>query len=217
MDIEGFLANAEYLKGLGRESRRALAEICLPKKLGRRQVLFEEGTKGLAVYFVVSGDIQLSKTAPDGREIVIKVVRDGEMFGEVVLFEQDRYPVTAAALSSSLVLVVPRHQFLCLLEDSRFRNDFIGLLMRKQRYLTEKIKYLTLHDVRERFVEFLRDRYGERKRVKPTMSKKNIAAAIGTTPESFSRLLQELRRKGLLAWERGEIEIAEGFWGGADT
>ena len=43
--------------------------------------------------------MQLFKTSADGKEVVIKLVRAGEIFGEVVLFEQDRFPVSACALT----------------------------------------------------------------------------------------------------------------------
>jgi CRP/FNR family transcriptional regulator len=70
------------------------------------------------------------------------------------------------------------------------------MLMRKQRYLTEKIRYLTMHDVDDRFFQFLHEHYGDSSKINLNFSKKDIASAIGTTPETFSRLLNRLTVEG---------------------
>jgi CRP-like cAMP-binding protein len=44
------------------------------------------------------------------------------------------------------------------------------------------------------------------------MSKKEMAHAIGATPETFSRLLLKLRRKRLLYWQKKEILCSKNFW-----
>jgi CRP-like cAMP-binding protein len=44
------------------------------------------------------------------------------------------------------------------------------------------------------------------------MTKKEIAGAIGTIPETFSRLLKRLRSKNILEWEKNELVLAKGFW-----
>jgi len=144
----------------------------------------------------VEGTVGLHKTSESGELIVIKVVQPGELFGEVILFEQDRYPVSAVAMAASQLYEIARGRFSALLEREDFRNDFIAMLMRKQRYLAERIRYLTTFDVEERFFLFLREQFGARREITPNISKKDIAAVIGTTPETYSRLLARLAREG---------------------
>ena len=208
MNIKAFLDTTEFFAGISEMGKEQLAEICIPKKIGKKEMLFQEGDTGYAFYLVVSGTIGLYKGMDDGRDVVIKMVHRGELFGEVILFEQSAYPVTAIALQPSQVFIIPRQQFTCLLADERFRNDFIGLLMRKQRYLADRIKYLTLHDVEERFFLFLREHYGTATTIRLTLSKKDIAAAIGTTPETYSRLIARLVREGRVAVEGKTITMA---------
>jgi CRP-like cAMP-binding protein len=42
--------------------------------------------------------------------------------------------------------------------------------------------------------------------------KKEIAAAIGTVPETLSRLILRLRDRGDLEWKGSTIMLREGFW-----
>ena len=109
------------------------------------------------VHLLVSGRVQVHKTTPDGREVVIKVLAPGEVFAEVILFEIERYPATATAIAESLVLRVAKRDFHRLLDQPGFRNDFIVMLMQKQRYLAERIGQVTSQSVEERFFAFLRE------------------------------------------------------------
>ena len=95
----------------------------------------------------------------------------------------------------------------CLLVNDSFRNDFIAMLMRKQRYLTERILYLTSHDVEDRFFHFLVEQYGERDLYHMEMNKKDLAAAIGTIPETVSRLIKRLEAEGKISWDGNIIKL----------
>jgi len=170
--IEENLKKSSFFKGISDKSRKALAEICIPKNIKKKQILFTEGEKGHSLYFCENGNIQLYKTTSEGREIVIKTIKPGELFAEVILFEEGNYPVSALSLSSGRVYVLPKKQIFCLLDKEDFRNDFISMLMKKQRYLANQIKYLTLHDVEERLFLFLKDHYGKQSEIKPSISKK---------------------------------------------
>ena len=54
---------------------------------------------------------------------------------------------------------------------------------------------------------FLREQYGDRKTVHLAVSKKDIAAAIGTTPETLSRLILKLKKRRILVWKGRTIEF----------
>jgi CRP-like cAMP-binding protein len=212
IDIRNLLENSGFFRGISEKNIRALAAICIPKTVDKRKILFLEGEKGHSLYILAQGAVQLYKTTADGREIVIKTVRPGEIFGEVILFEKNLYPVSAVTLEKGLLLRLPKLQFDCLLASDSFRRDFIGMLMSKQRYLTERILYLTSHDVEERFFYFLEEQYGRREEYRVSLSKKDIAAAIGTIPETFSRLLLRLKQEGTISWEGERLSLIEGFW-----
>ena len=212
MNTEPFINQSSFFKGLSERHRQELARICNPKTIKKRDYLFHEGEQGRSMHLLISGNIQLHKNTEDGREVVIRVVKPGEVFAEVVLFEKDRYPVSARAVVNAEVLNFPREGIHRLLAEESFRNDFIALLMAKQRYLTERIQELTTKDVEHRFFTFLRSQYGEKETITTPLSKKDIAAAIGTTPESLSRLILRLPDDGVIEWKGKEIKILSDPW-----
>jgi CRP-like cAMP-binding protein len=206
------IRSARFFSGLSETACKRLAELSRRRMIPKRDLLFMEGADGTAVYLLTSGGIQLVKTNLDGRETVIKTVKEGELFAEVILFEKSKYPVTAVAVTEAEVIELPRAGFLRLLNEEEFRNDFMAMLMHKQRYLAERIQQLTSMDVEARFVEFLRDHYGEKEKITPDLSKKDIASAIGATPETFSRLLQKLEGRDGFSWKGKTISVKPGFW-----
>lgn len=212
MKTTEILARCEYFKGLSETGRTILAQVCCPETVARREILFMEGAKGRSCFVLAGGAIQLVKTSGAGREVVIRTVEPGEIFAEVVLFEQDAYPVTAVALRRSEVLRIPREEFRRLLGDAAFRTEFVAGLMRKLRYLTARILTLTSCEVDERFFLFLAEQYGRREEYTIQLRKKELAAAIGVTPETLSRLLLRLRRQGRITWKGPILRLKPGFW-----
>jgi CRP-like cAMP-binding protein len=212
MNVSRILDQAHFFEGISKESKEALSRFCMPAERPKHTTLFREGEPGEAMYLLARGRVSLHKLSPEGREIVIKVIKPGEVFAEAILFEKKFYPVAAVALTDVLVFKLLRRDLLNLLRQDDFRNDFIAMLLRKQRYLADKIQQLTSQDVEQRLRAFLIEQYGEQQRINAEINKKQLAAAIGATPETLSRLLQELKRRKVMAWSQGVITIAPGFW-----
>jgi CRP/FNR family transcriptional regulator len=212
MNALTMLEQSDFFRSISTNHRVAVAAICIPKVLRKKETLFMEGERGQAMYLLAQGTVQLSKTSEDGKEVVIKVLKPGEIFGEVILFEREDYPVTACSLTPVEVFLLPKRQFRCLLEDEGFRTDFLAMLLGKQRYLTDRIFRLSAMDVEQRFFHFLRDRYGEREEYSMDISKRDVAAAIDALPETLSRLLLRLRAEGLVRWDGAKILLRKGFW-----
>jgi CRP-like cAMP-binding protein len=212
MDTYRILDQSGFFEGISRTSKEALAKFCMPVERKKQTVLFREGEPGEAMYLLARGRISLHKLSPEGQEIVIKVLKSGEVFAEVILFEKKVYPVTAVALTEILVFKLLRRDLLDLLRQEDFRNDFIAMLLRKQRYLADKIQQLTSQDVEQRLRAFLSEQYGEREQIQADINKKQLAASIGTTPETLSRLLQDLKKRKCLTWKQGVILVAPAFW-----
>jgi len=211
MNKRDILKRVQLFKNISSDSLSRVADICLPRKVSKKEILFHEGDKGFSFYVLVKGNIQLYKTSEEGKETVIKIIKPGEMFAEVILFEKNHYPVSAVALTDSQLFILPKHQFICLLEEEQFRSEFITSIMNKLRFLTTHIKYLTNYDVEERLFMFLEEQFGKQDKISIKLSKKDVAAAIGSTPETLSRLLLRLKNEGKMIWEGSKITTTREF------
>jgi CRP-like cAMP-binding protein len=212
MNTSRILDQTKFFEGISPASKEWLSKYCIPCERRKQTILFREGEPGEAMYLLVRGRISLHKLSPEGRETVIKVIKPGEVFAEVILFEQRRYPVTALALTEILVFKLLRRDLLGLLRQEDFRNDFIAMLLRKQRYLADRIQQLTSQDVEQRLRAFLLEQYGRQDEIHAEINKKQLAAAIDATPETLSRLLQDLKLRKCLVWKQGITAVAPSFW-----
>jgi len=212
MDIEVILCQSSFFNGLSDANRKTISTVCTPKSIRKREYLFHEGEQGEAAYFLSSGSVQLVKTTPAGREVVVKTVEPGETFAEVVLCEQDRYPVTALALKKSKVYRIMKRDFLGFLEDVAFSRDFIGMLARRMRYLADRILQLMACDVEQRFFRFLESQYGRKDEYHLSMARKDIAAAAGATPETLSRLVLRLKKEGKISFKGKTLRVKPTVW-----
>jgi CRP/FNR family transcriptional regulator len=211
MELRELFRQTELFRGMSEDTLARLAAKGKQRRFEQGDTLFVEGTKGSEFFLLMEGDVRLYKTSPEGHEIALRIIRPGEIFAEVVIFEDTTYPASAAALSAGSVFAIGRASFAELLEDNRFRNEFITMLMKKQRYLTERILYLTTYAVEERFFRFLLEHYGTSGVYRVDMAKKDIASAIGTIPETLSRLINRLKGLGVLLWEGNTLSVDKDF------
>ncbi|MGL1903006.1 MAG: Crp/Fnr family transcriptional regulator [Fibrobacterales bacterium] len=204
------LQRFSLFKGLSEDDRELMANICQERRYKKKEMMFQDGAIGEYVFILVTGSVQLSKLGPEGRDVVVKVAKPGEMFAEAILFEKDNYPVSGQALKDSYLYLIPKRDFLPLLENRKFRDNFITGILQKLRFLSQQVQS-TSFDVQDRLMIFLKDQFGLKPEIKHSFSKKDIATAIGTTPETISRLILKLKKEKNLIWEGKVITMSEAF------
>lgn len=112
-----------------------------PKVLDRRLVpkgvtLFREGDEGNAAYLVKSGSVEIS-TVRDGKKVVLTVIGNNQIFGELALIDGAPRSATAVTLEDCEVVLVSRQ----MLEKQIEKLD--GFMQYWVRYLTTRIRELS--------------------------------------------------------------------------
>ena len=190
------LGHTELFGGLSVKSETMLAEMAaIAKSITKGSVLFGKGDTAFSLYLLGSGGVELSKSSSKAAPSWSGSSDQGNI-GEVALFgagplSGDCY---GAARRHGVSVAPPRIQ-----PPARRRlvpDEFIGLLMAKQRYLAQNQRSAGARGVEERFFLFLDQHFG-RRAIQPGMSKKDLAAAIATVPATFSRLLLRLKKEKL--------------------
>ncbi|MDA3901095.1 MAG: Crp/Fnr family transcriptional regulator [Spirochaetes bacterium] len=175
------------------------------------ELLFIEGEPGDSFYLIESGKIRLFKSAGNDRETTIRTAFSGELIAEVILFESDTYPVSAEVVEDSRLLFLHRSEFVVFLQEPAFRDAFCAGLMKKMRYLAERVKVLSSLDVEERFLLYLSKRLDDQGRYTALENKRDIASEIGTIPETFSRMIKKMKQRSVLQWVNNEISVDKDY------
>ena len=197
---------------LSDDSAQMLAGAMSERELPGGALLFVEGDEGHSVFRLLSGSVRLFRSSPDGREVTIRMVEPGELFAEMVLFERDRYPVSAVTTDTSIVTVIKRSRVRTLLDNRNFRDEFLKNVIGRVRYLSEQLYVHKTMDVRKRLLRFIAVRHGRCNQIDMDLSKGNVAAAISVRPETLSRAIRRLTDDGLLSWKGRRLAVTDGAW-----
>lgn len=180
------------------------------KKLESGETLFREGDPCSGFFVVLEGAIQIKRTAPDGREAVLNLVRSGQSFAEAAVFSDGPFPATAQALEGTLLAHFPKAPLVELLrKDPDLCMGALESLASWHHRLTAQVQQLSQEDGAGRLRRWLSDRSRESRDgvIRLREPKKVLAAQLGMAPETLSRLLRGLRDRGEIHEEGREIRL----------
>ncbi len=181
------------------------------ERLEKDQVLFSQGDLVKRFYMVHSGLIKLFRISPDGQEKVIEVISPGQTFAEALMFlEQPAYPVTAMAIKPSEILSFDSRHFLGMLNKSPATcMSLMGAMSQRIRGLVQEIDHLTMQSGRHRLTAYLLMQAGNANAFKLEMPKSVLASRLSIQPETFSRIIKQLRSASAIKVEGSLITIMD--------
>jgi CRP-like cAMP-binding protein len=204
MAVVNTLRSCQLFTGLPVVDLEAIAKATLVKSLERGEYLFHEGDPATGFYVVQRGAVNVHRVTATGKEQVIHVFRTGDSFAEVALAAPTGYPADARALEPTQVLLVQKDGILALLKrQPELALRMLGSMSSHLRVLVGQIEDLTVKDVETRLANWLVKRCPNPQAVSPvkielTMTKRVLAAELGTIGETFSRTLAKFRAQKLL-------------------
>lgn len=199
------LRSCQLFAGLGLVDFKNIAAITVVRHLDKGEYLFHEGEPSRGFYIVQQGSINVHRVGGGGKEQVICVFRTGESFAEATLASDTGYPADARALEPSQVLLVQKLEFITLLRrQPELALRMLSAMSVHLRVLVGLLDDLTLKDVETRLANWLLKRCPSREGSAPVpielkMTKRVLAAELGTVSETFSRTLAKFRESGLIA------------------
>lgn len=174
--------------------------------------IITEGDAGDAVYFILSGRVKVTLYGEEGREIVLAVLKEGDMFGELSIIDDKPRSANVEAIADLQCLVVSKAAFLeYLSRHHKVYMRFFAYLTGRLREATRKIGGLALLDVCGRIAHTLMGmaKVGEDTNEKvisierPTHEE--LAAMIGSSREVVSRALKKMTQEGYIRIEKDRI------------
>ena len=179
-------------------------------RLDDSQLLFDQGQEVKYFYLVLSGRFKLFRVSPDGLEKIIEIVPAGEVFAEALMFmDQPFYPVSSAALSATEVVGIDAKDFKAMLWDSVDTCLLLlGDMSFRLRKLVHEIDTLTLHSGSCRVASYLLQQAPQDMNSFDLDTAKNvIAARLSIKPETFSRIIKNLKNQGILSIDGSRVTI----------
>lgn len=194
-------ADAELIKQLYKFGRT--------KTYSEGEEVFAEGDKAEFLPIVLTGKIKMVRFPEVGKEVIIGVFQNGEMFAVPPAFDGRNFPSTAIAMEETKLLIIYRPDFLKLLrESSEFSFAVIEWMSEMLREKTATIQNLVTASPEHRVGNVLlrlAKKEDEISNVKISMRRQDIAEMAGLTTETTIRAVKKLAEKDLVRIVHGKI------------
>jgi len=192
------------------ECMLALDEKALERRsLARDEVLFRQGEKVTAIYFIETGRLRLERRTFDGRSLIVGTTPAGEFFVEAAIFA-DSFHCDAVATEPSRVRIYPKAAVLnALRADSASAMSFLAHVSHQVIELRQHIELMKVRSAKERVMLYLDLHAGpDGRTVKPRGQLQDIASELGLTREALYRTLSNLERSGTIERAGDHIMLA---------
>jgi CRP/FNR family cyclic AMP-dependent transcriptional regulator len=170
------------------------------------------------IYMIAQGRVKIGHYLDDGKEVVNAILTTGEIFGELALAGEDTRRDFAQVMDENTSICPLGIEEL---KDLMFENKelsfkmlkLVGLRLMK---LEKKLESLVFKDARTRVIEFLKDaaswkgkKVGFETMIPTKLTHKDIAALTGTSRQTVTTILNELKEKNLIYFDRKKILIRD--------
>ena len=196
----------------------SLDNLCANKRLKtfkKKDMLYSEGTYPASLYFLLRGKVKEVRSNDQGKEYISNLYKEGDFLGYLDLLQADAYQQSAICLEPSEVVLIPKDDFLKLLQGNRaVAAKFMRMLSDNVREREERLLNLAYNSVRKRIADSLVslvNRYHDNKSSTFSMavSREDIAAMSGTATETAIRTLSDFKDESLLEMKGSTITILE--------
>lgn len=202
--FESFIQDAQHALNL-----KDLAKDKKVKLFKKKTDIFLEGDSPNSVYYLKSGNVKTYKTNADGKEFITNLYKANDFFGFEAILENVPHNDSAIALEDSEIVVLPRHDFLMLVQGQRdVSATFISLLCKKVAEKEAQLLNLAYNSVRQRTAEALLKIYNlKNDKDFLTIPRDDLAKLVGTASESVIRVLSDFKDEGLIEIAGGKVKI----------
>jgi CRP/FNR family transcriptional regulator, cyclic AMP receptor protein len=208
------LRNHELFRELSAEELDQIIAVSRIEEVRGKAPIFLKGSPGESMMAVVTGEVKISAPAADGREIVLAMMGEGEVFGEIALLDGSDRTADATAVTNCTLLVLHRRDFLPFLNaHPGVAIRLLRVVCRRLRRTTEQVEDLLFLNLPSRLAKKLLHLGGandERPRDRATIirqSQREIGNLVGLSRESINKQLSRWQKDGLLTLRDGMIVL----------
>jgi CRP/FNR family transcriptional regulator, cyclic AMP receptor protein len=205
--IKDVLSGFSLFRGLSEHEIYKIVDISISRESKKGSHIFLQDEPLKNVYFIYDGTVKIYKTDVNGKEQIVSILKEGEMFPHVGFFRKGGYPAFSEVLKSAILVVVPIVPFeKVLIENPELCIKVFNVLGEKIVDLQERLESQILNNTYEQIIKLLvrlgkehgKELEDGRIILKGEFTNRDLANMIGTTRETVSRTLTKLKKNHLI-------------------
>lgn len=217
VDRGALLASNELFRHLNANELDALARYTRTEKYHAHGTIFSQGDTGTTMMAVVGGRVRISRSSAIGKEVVLRILVPGSVFGEIALLDGGMRSATATALEDTELIVLDRRDLIPFLE----RNPKVGIgmlvvLCRRLRRTSSQVEdslFLPREVRLAKALLQLAEQFGKETPdgtlIDLPLSQRELGNFVGLRRETINKQLVEWRESGLISLHGGSITIRD--------
>ena len=158
------------------------------------------------------GTVKVSVASADGKDIVLNLFHEGEVFGEIALLDGRPRTADATAMSDCELVVIERRDFVPFLSSHPdVMLKFIEILCSRLRRTSEQVQDITFLNLPTRLAKTLLQltaaEDGSTTPRRAAVTQREISQMIGISRESTNKQLRAWAKRGWIRLERGGVNV----------
>ena len=211
------LTQMPYFAGLDSRTLKEIARTVRRRTFVGGETILVEGKPCEGLYFVIQGQVRLTRGSAEGRDHVLRVLGPAATFNDVAVFDGGPNSDGAVAVGATTVGFILKANMTALIDrHPEVAKAALKLLSSRQRTLGGVVEDLALRDVTTRVARLLLGCMGQHAHIVEQapdacahITHQEIASMVGSVREVVQRALKELERDGAIALERARIRIRD--------
>jgi CRP-like cAMP-binding protein len=209
-DARRLLANCFLFQGMGTEERNQLVSRAHIRRFAAGETIFLMGSPGSSMMAVLSGQVRISISSPEGKELLLAILNPGEVFGEIALLDGKERSADAKAMTACALAVLERREVVAFLE----RNPgtwprIVEVLCERFRENTQHAAEVSLMQLPARLAKALLRMDSEHKSGGKPLSQRELGNMVGAARESVNKCLNEWQRRGVIRIDDNAIVLVD--------
>jgi CRP/FNR family transcriptional regulator, cyclic AMP receptor protein len=188
------------------------------RKAERGATIFSKGDPGTGLLGVLAGSVKVSVASADGKDVVLNVFHEGDVFGEIALLDGQPRTADAIAMSDCELIVIERRDFVPFLRDHPdVMLKFIEILCSRLRRTSEQVQDVAFLNLPTRLAKTLLQLTADAEtstakgtsaaKGKIRITQRDISQIISRSRESTNKQLRAWSKRGWIRLERGGLTI----------
>lgn len=217
IDKQAVLSQHFLLQALAPAELAQLAQLAVLTQAQADQTIFQRGDAGDSLMAVVRGRVKICSQSAEGKELILNIIKPGEMFGEIALLDGEPRTADAVALERCDLLTLSRASFLPFIErHPEVALRMMAVLCRRLRKTSAQFEDSLFLEVPARLARALlnlAEAFGQPARqgvhIDLKLSQQQLGAIVGVTRESINKHLGEWQRQGWVELRAGYLTLRD--------
>jgi len=209
-DGRRLLGDCFLFQGLGAEERAELVTKAHIRRFAAGESIFHMGSPGSSMMAVLSGEVRISISSPEGTELLLAILQPGEVFGEIALLDGKERSADAKAHSACTLAILERREVLAFFERHPHAwPRIVEVLCDRFRENTQHVAEVALMHLPGRLAKALLRMDADRRTRSGALSQRELGNMVGAARETVNKCLNEWQRRGIIRIEDNAVAILD--------